>query len=337
MLYKKIIFFLTFVISFNSFKCLAMNSDQLSKLIKDNTLEKIKEVMPQLSENAQDFSLYLAVKYYKPLVVEYLISLNANPNILFNQGWNTALMLAAGEAFLDIVDLLLKSNKTDVNIKNKEGSTALDRVLSACYFDRVKMNNDEYNKRISIAKLLIAHRINVNSRMFFVTPLIRAIKGNFTEIIDDIIKAGADLNAQEHASGIISGTPITGFLGNTALIYAVINNRTAVVKKLLEEKANPNIREVHMDYNALDYAVQANNKTIVEMLISTGNVDLNSKNSVTQKTAQVYAKFLKHVEIERLIQEAVTAREKRIEEFKNCMSFLPLPILNLVAEYINNN
>ncbi|MCB9980184.1 MAG: ankyrin repeat domain-containing protein [Rhodospirillales bacterium] len=90
------------------------------------------------------------------------------------------------------------------------------------------------------------------------TPLLYAVQNNAvtSKTVEFLIEKGADVNFKY------------GEKTNTALIYAVTQERPAIVETLLEHKADPYLSN-HWG-NALDYAVEIKNKQILNMFKTKG-------------------------------------------------------------------
>lgn len=94
--------------------------------------------------------------------------------------------------------------------------------------------------------------------MYSMTGLINAIESNNINNIKELIKAGADINAQNERFGL------------TALSYAIINKPNAnidIVKLLLASGANTNIKG-NFGTTPLLFAVSNCDKEIVELLLA---------------------------------------------------------------------
>ena len=77
-------------------------------------------------------------------VAEYLIGIGADINAQDKNG-NTALMYASYGGNVEIVSFLLENNKTDFNIKNKDGKSFLD-LIDCETLDLAISSIDDYNK-----------------------------------------------------------------------------------------------------------------------------------------------------------------------------------------------
>jgi ankyrin repeat protein len=134
-----------------------------------------------------------------------------------------------------------------------------------------------------------ASTVNVNARnQYGWTALIWASIKNRTEVVDLLLKAGADANLQNRD-------------GWTALIAALFENHTEVVRLLLEAGANANLQ----DKDGLTALMDASSKghtEVVELLLNAG-ADVNLQDQVGG-TALIWAAFLDHTKVVELLLEA---------------------------------
>lgn len=109
------------------------------------------------------------------------------------------------------------------------------------------------------------------------TMLIIATKLKRKEIVEHLIKIGANLDATCH-------------LHNTALMYAVMNNDVDIVERLITAGANVNIEDRNND-TALSYAMYDKYTPIIKLLvmanavIGTGNMVYVIDQSMTKYVA----------------------------------------------------
>jgi len=157
----------------------------------------------------------------------------------------TALMLAAGGRWEDMVDALLERQDIDVNLKDRGGSTALSIAAEAGY-DWV------------IDSLLGKRDVDVNSvNQAGSSALILAARKGHKAIVWNLLKAGAD-------SEITDGEG-----GGTALLRAVDNGHFGVVTALLNEGANVNSLDSR-GRSLLHSASLNGNERIVRVLVEKG-------------------------------------------------------------------
>ena len=148
-----------------------------------------------------------------------------------------------------IVKELLKSK----NIEESEKLEALWRAID--------------NKNIKVFDVLLKATKGENSfsNKNKETILMKACKEEKIDIVKRLIKAGANVNAQDEN-------------GITALMFACKNNNFDIAKILLGAKADVNIKD-HDGYTALRYACIVENFEIVNTLITAG-ADVNSQDKL---------------------------------------------------------
>ncbi|MCY4178173.1 MAG: ankyrin repeat domain-containing protein [Endozoicomonadaceae bacterium] len=95
-------------------------------------------------------------------------------------------------------------------------------------------------------------------------PLMVAARHGYTDIAEDFITRGADIDAQNNCGG-------------TALMYAAAQGHIQTVVLLVNYKANLNLRD-HFDNTALIYAALQRHTEVVKYLLNRG-LDINIKNS----------------------------------------------------------
>jgi ankyrin repeat protein len=122
---------------------------------------------------------------------------------------------------------------------------------------------------IPYIKELIAEKADVNRGKVDHTPLGLASFAGHKEIVDLLLEAGAEVDAQ------------TGANDGTALMLAVHQGHTEVVKRLLQAGACINARSGH-GYSVLAYAITNGSAGLIKLLTDAGAVlepELN--NSIT--------------------------------------------------------
>ncbi len=191
-----------------------------------------------------------------PLPVNNLAAMlkaGANPDICDGEG-NTALHYAVKNKAYDAFELLLRSG-ADPNKVNTKGETPLFCAVD----DQADM---------AFIRALLKHKADVNiaaAKRNNNTPLIEAARSwekDGEELVDLLLAAGADTNAQVAN-------------GRTALIFAVRDNKAAIVKKLLDKGADPNIAEKG-GISPVLYAIRGKNVDTLRLLARHG-ADMKAK------------------------------------------------------------
>jgi uncharacterized protein len=114
---------------------------------------------------------------------------------------------------------------------------------------------------VDAVKALLASGLSTETPIDYgehkITPLIKAAWDGDEEIVTALLAAGAKVNARATDTG------------ETALINAVSNKFTPIVKVLLDAGADLSIRN-RFDFNALTIAVAANNEELAGLLLDRG-------------------------------------------------------------------
>ncbi|TRZ01342.1 hypothetical protein DNTS_031865 [Danionella cerebrum] len=144
----------------------------------------------------------------------------------------TPLMVAAQKGFSRFVEILVKHG-ADLN---KRDSTGRDCLMQACYaghLDTVKCLRDygcSWESRDTDGCTPLHWAVDVLDTVCLWTPLMRTsvVSGN-TAVATVLLQAGAEVNIRDRA-------------GKTPLMVAVLNDHTDLVKLLLENGADHNMK-----------------------------------------------------------------------------------------------
>jgi ankyrin repeat protein len=153
------------------------------------------------------------------------------------------------------VRALLKQ-AADVNAAQGDGMTALHWAA---------MKNDA-----DLAQTLLYASANVKAttRIGAYTPLILAAQQGNAEVMEPLIKAGADVNAK------------TGN-GTTPLMFAAASGNTDAVKVLLDRGADVNAQESTRGLNAAMFAAASDRASVIDLLASRG-ADLKATTKIVE-------------------------------------------------------
>ena len=161
--------------------------------------------------------IFHAYEHKKFDVLDVLLELGADPNEK-DIGGIPLLVTAVTDGNMTVLNILLKYDKTNINVKTDESCNAA--VYAA-----------ERNQ-IDALKLLIKHGINVNQKdSLNVTPLMHAAISNNYECAKLLIENGAKINEQDND-------------GLTALNYALLG---------IENKSSRTCLEYLLDKGAVKY------------------------------------------------------------------------------------
>lgn len=142
-------------------------------------------------------------------------------------------MFSRGIVFV-LVLLAFSASGQDIFDAAREGNVKRIKTLVQMKADTVNAVNDKgfsplmiacYRGQLKAAKLLVSKGANVNGHSHEGSPLQAASYQNETAIASLLIKNGANLDIQ-------------GPDGNTALMYAVLNQNEKLVKELVAAGAN---------------------------------------------------------------------------------------------------
>jgi len=288
--------------------------------------------LPNININEQDKNgnsalILSSMKGYKKIVELLLKYPNININLKNKNGLN-ALMLSVFNGYMDILEKLIE-NGADIEVKDDNGCTPLilasrlgqteiaSKLIenganinakgklsitknNVYYIDREKGTPMLYAilcGKIGIVKLLIENgvEIKVKGSEFY---LFRAIEKDQKEILDILIKKGADPNSimydlsvlmysvklgkKEIVKMLLKNPNIDINLQNsegfTALMFAALNGQKEIVQFLLEQPdIEIDIGNKH-GFTALMGAIEADQKEIVEMLLECPDVNIEREN-----------------------------------------------------------
>lgn len=206
--------------------------------------------------------------------IQRIVSLDSS--IIYQQDENgtTLLMAASGSGHFELVKFLVEM-ESDVNCCDLDGNTALlyaaqegHRDIFEYLFDLTNQELKEASLFISaicgeleVLKAFIQKQVNVDAPRMkgvwcengFTALITLAESGEFIEIVETLLDAGADPNLPEEDTG---GTP---------LMYAAKRGYLEIVRLLLEAGADPNIKDTYGE-TALMKAEKFGKNEVVEVL-----------------------------------------------------------------------
>jgi len=247
------------------------------------------------SANAQPSSLSAAVKSNDIQAVKLLLERGADPNA-YDDDSDNVLINAALYSSTDCMKLLLEK-KANPNLKNKLGQT----VLMYCTHEMDKM------------KLLLQYGADINAKSKSNnTPLLIACMGNRQyENIKFLIENGADplaknngketslMRAAQYGDTMTLHLLISKGLSVdenawsfTAMMYATRMANWPAVLCLLDNGADPNIRDMYNMAPVLS-AAQMNSIEVVKAMLKKIK-DINTVDSLAGMTALMWATYNEH-------------------------------------------
>jgi ankyrin repeat protein len=157
----------------------------------------------------------------------------------------------------------LISGRTDVNIPESDGSTALLWAV--------------YNSDIDMTRALIKAGAKVDAaNRYGVTPLLQASRTGDTPMIAELLKAGADVKKSVHPEG------------ETPLMAVARTGNRAALELLLEAGSDVNATDTYQNETALMRASEEGHLDVVNALIA-AKADPNVKAHVTSLTERKHA------------------------------------------------
>ena len=210
-------------------------------------LENLKKILPYCDINCQNSNgeggLALAIKNNNIHVLKYLLSNNANPNVV-DRDSVSVLMVATVYSKIECCKLLLKYG-ADVDYNNSLGCNVLHICASRGYTGLF----DEYLK--------LTKQINAQSKRGW-THLMFASKAGFTKIVQSLLECkNIDVNATNSAKC-------------TALILASYAGRIDVVQLLLKHGADHTLKD-KFGMSAMIWSHKKKNTQIMKILNDYGS------------------------------------------------------------------
>lgn len=251
--------------------------EQINFTAQCNNINKIKnELESGVDVNATDDDgytlLHWACQEGDKNVVEFLLRVGADFNKRDKDGFH-ALEIASTKGYIDIVKLLI-DNGADIHM-SRNGFTAVHAAAASCHNDivdlfircgaNIHIKDDDGNGRlplhwaiqegcIDVVKILIKNGADIDCRENGdgYTPLNIAVSEGYNELVSLLISSGADVNAKFYCN-------------TTALHTACAWERTEIVALLLENNANPFVKDSE-GKTPLDIAIEVDNKIIIKLL-----------------------------------------------------------------------
>lgn len=173
----------------------AQETDALLKKVMRNDIKAVKELIASGTDINQQNKMYghtsliIACNYNYVDLAKLLISEGADINIIGKDG-STAL-IAAGSNSQELVEILI-SKGADIKAKMINGTGVLTQCINGILMDRIS---------IQLAEILLSKGADVDESATIghtegYTPLMTAARNNKLELVNFLIKNGANLNAK---------------------------------------------------------------------------------------------------------------------------------------------
>ena len=277
-----------------------------------------------------DTCLHLAAKLGHIETVRYLVGL---PEVELNQGdccdFN-ALHYAVAEKRTDVVQVLIDAGSDFARTSIRTGTTALHNACCNGALDIVKMlvragagvlpfdeegftclmRAAQYEETETVRYLLSLPEVDVNQRNDYEThqrsetALYYVVDDNLTSMVQVLIDAGADIDAQNHE-------------GCSPLHSACASGGLNVVKMLVEAGAGVRVTNDE-GRTCLIFAARFGHTETVRYLVGLPEVELNHRDTANNNTALQYAEEEKHTDVAQVLLDALEAANSRASRLRPC-------------------
>jgi len=198
-------------------------------------------------------ALHIAVHKKSKKMIQFLIENGANINILDKADKNTPLHIAVKKGLTDVVDLLLK-NEADKTLINIDGKTPFDIATKKKYQRIIKLfepSQDKQQSQVKQEKLLRYDDAQISPDLY------HAVVQNKLQSLQPLVN-DENINIQDEKNGA------------TLLHYAVLYDRTDIVRYLLEMGAAIDIQD-NKGLTSFNIAFDRGNMDIIQLLFKKKN------------------------------------------------------------------
>ncbi|WP_341787525.1 ankyrin repeat domain-containing protein [Rickettsia endosymbiont of Cantharis rufa] len=188
------------------------------------------------------------------------------------------------------IDLKILENFLDLLVGYNSESNCTSRNTPD--FDLALLNAIIYMKDNGVIKVLLKYVNNPNINIGDIPIIIAVLEDDNIELFNMLLAFGADLN-------------ITSYVDGTSPLHiASQNSLQEVATALINNGADPNIRD-NKGNTPLIYAILAKEpkKEIIELLITSSNINLDIKNDDAQSALHIATKY-NHINIVKLLLDA---------------------------------
>ena len=234
--------------------------------------EAAQQILKLRGYEFDEKSFHAAARASDLMAITAFIDGGINVNAQSEADGRTTLISAAARGDLEVVNLLLQRG-ADVNVKDKQESTALFHALEGGY-DEVEL------------VLLNQPKLDPNARgLNGVTALISYAYRDQKDAVRRLLDLGADVNAQDNDGDVaLHGAAETGNVeiidmllakgadpnlknkeGGTPLMWAAVFGNEEAARRLLKSGADPSLKD-NDGMTARDWAIKNKRETVVRLL-----------------------------------------------------------------------
>lgn len=216
--------------------------------------------------------LMFAIRHGHLHMIKMLLEYGANMEALSLDGEKTPMLMAAYSGNADVVRELLQRGASG-EVANERGDTPL---LLACY-----------SGQLAVVRLLLARGVDMNKKSIKqgFSGLYIAASAGYGHVVEELLRQSDAIDVD-----------IRNHLGRTPLHAAIEHQHIDCMRMLIEAGASVELKDFGKK-NSLFLAIKHNCKLCVQVLISAGNVNVNSRESGTKFTPLMRAASLGYSEI----------------------------------------
>ena len=255
-------------------------TEEVEKLLKISAFKK--DIDGQHDKDGSTALIHSAEKGHVE-IMDLLLKAGADPNLPDFKG-RSPLIHSASRGKKNAVEKLLSVEGLEVNAEDKYGRTAFTHAAKNGHVEimdlLLKASADPFHKSFkgqtplmysaragktnAVKKLLqinSTHQINTRDNGRGLTALIQAVKRGHDEIVDLLLKAGADPN-------------LSDFKGRSPLMYSAMKGKPSVVKRLLQiESVRKNINSQDKNGNTAFLLAEEEGYTEITALLREAGAD----------------------------------------------------------------
>jgi ankyrin repeat protein len=292
----------------NNFNCQSQkNWDEfLIESILSDDLQKVRQAIAcGVDINASDGygrTALICAAYEGHLEMVELLLSDERLDINASDGYEwTALMYAASKGHLEMVELLLSDERLDINASDDNGWTALMWAAYLKHSDVAKLLKKKSSYRGVFDYLIFPEEVQGE-----ITNLNCLSPKNWNEFL---IKSILSDDLQKVRQAIACGADINASddYGRTALMWAAHKGHLEMVELLLsDERLDINASD-DSEWTALMCAASKGHLEMVKLLLSDEHLDINASDD-NGRTALMWAAYLEHSDVAELLKKKSSYR-----------------------------